>query len=229
MRIKKQLLAALFILFNIHALQAQDTALLSKVKAALQKIWPNNRAINLVFHGHSVPAGYFATPAVRTLDAYPQQVLRGLKEKYPNAVINVIVTAIGGENSVKGAGRFAGDVLVHQPDVLFIDYALNDRAVGLEKAKAAWEQMIREAQAKNIPVILLTPSPDVSTDWKSATNPLRQHRDQIVALAEKYHTGLVDSYGIFLRQPDVKPLMAQSNHPNEKGHRLIAEGILHWF
>lgn len=226
---KHTLLAALFIIFSMQALPAQDTALLQHVKTELKKTWPNNRAINLVFHGHSVPAGYFATPAVHTLEAYPQQVLKGLKKKYPNAVINVIVTAIGGENSVKGAARFSSTVLIHQPDVLFIDYALNDRAVGLDKARAATEQMVREAQAKQIPVILLTPSPDIATPWKEAGNPLRQLRDQIVALSEKYHTGLVDSYGIFLRQPDVKPLMAQNNHPNEKGHRLIAEGILHWF
>jgi lysophospholipase L1-like esterase len=120
-------------------------------------------------------------------------------------------------------------VLIHKPDVLFIDYALNDRAIGLEKARAATEQMIREAQAQQIPVILLTPSPDISTGWKTADSPLRRLRDQIVSLAAQYRTGLVDSYGIFLQQADVKPLMAQSNHPNEKGHRLIAEGILHWF
>src|SRR5687768_5529471 len=130
---KKQFLA-LFIIFNISALQAQDTMFLRQVRSELQKAWPHNRAINLVFHGHSVPAGYFATPVVNTLEAYPQQVLRGLKEKYPNAVINVIVTAIGGENSVKGAARFSSTVLIHQPDVLFIDYALNDRATGLDKS-----------------------------------------------------------------------------------------------
>ncbi|RPD42190.1 SGNH/GDSL hydrolase family protein [Chitinophaga barathri] len=216
-------------MFNITALRAQDTTFLRQVRSELQKTWPHNRAVNLVFHGHSVPAGYFATPVVNTLEAYPQQVLKGLKEKYPNAVINVIVTAIGGENSVKGAERFSSTVLIHQPDVLFIDYALNDRAIGLEKARAATEQMIREAQAQHIPVILLTPSPDISTDWKSAGNPLRLLRDQIVTLAKQYKTGLLDTYDIFLRQADVKPLMAQNNHPNEKGHRLIAEGILHWF
>jgi len=28
------------------------------VKTELKKEWPGNRTINLVFHGHSVPAGY---------------------------------------------------------------------------------------------------------------------------------------------------------------------------
>ena len=64
------------------------------IKNELVKEWPNNRTINLVFHGHSVPSGYFKTPVVNTMDAYPYQVLRLLKEKYPYSVINVINTAI---------------------------------------------------------------------------------------------------------------------------------------
>jgi acyl-CoA thioesterase-1 len=79
---------------------------LAGIKNELQKKWPQNRTINLVFHGHSVPSGYFKTPDVRTLDAYPQLVLQELKKKYPMAVINVITTAIGGENSTNGARRF---------------------------------------------------------------------------------------------------------------------------
>ena len=69
---------------------------LNDLKRELQIEWPENRTINLVFHGHSVPAGYFKTPQVNTLSAYPNLVLKQLKSIYPNAVVNVIVTAIGG-------------------------------------------------------------------------------------------------------------------------------------
>ena len=34
----------------------------------LQLKWPKNRAVNIVCHGHSVPAGYFATPVVDTMN-----------------------------------------------------------------------------------------------------------------------------------------------------------------
>jgi len=47
----------------------------------------------------------------------------------------VICTAIGGENSSAGARRFESDVLVHKPDVLFIDYALNDRGLASNSPK----------------------------------------------------------------------------------------------
>ena len=68
---------------------------------------------------------------------------------------------------------------VHQPDVLFIDYALNDRSAGIAKAKDAWEKMIRAAREKNIKVILLTSSPDQRVDILAEGNDLEVHSEQI--------------------------------------------------
>lgn len=84
---------------------ADPRSYLAPVVAELQKQWPKNRTVNLVFHGHSVPAGYFRTPTVDSLHAYPGLVRQGLAERFPFGVINVIVTAIGGENSAAGAAR----------------------------------------------------------------------------------------------------------------------------
>lgn len=206
---------------------------LYEVKEELLKEWPNNKTINIVFHGHSVPSGYFKTPNVNTLAAYPHLVLEKLKGKYPYAVINTIVTGVGGENSVKGVARFKNTVLNHKPDVLFIDYALNDRRVGLEKSKKAWEKMIKEALKQSIPVILLTPSPDTRVDYNNPENELKQHTNQIRLLAEKYNIGLVDSYKAFqhlyVDKEELKKYMAHVNHPSTNGHELIANEIMKYF
>jgi len=206
---------------------------LKDIKAELKKEWPNNRTINLVFHGHSVPAGYFNTPNVKTLDSYPYQVLKQLKELYPSAVINIINTSIGGENSITGEKRFKSDVLIHKPDVLFIDYALNDRSVGLDKSREAWEKMIEKALAKGIKVILLTPSPDQSENIQDPDAVLEKYSQQIRDLSGKFGVGLVDSYEIFklvaVSGDTLLKYMAQSNHPNEKGHLLIANEIMKYF
>jgi acyl-CoA thioesterase-1 len=199
----------------------------------MKKEWPKNRSINLVFHGHSVPAGYFKTPVVNTLEAYPYQVLRALKEEYPFAVVNIINTSIGGENSESGAKRFETEVLNHKPDVLFIDYALNDQGIGLERAKVAWEKMISIALKKGIKVILLSPSPDQRVNILETNNVLEQHTRQIKNLAEKYGVGLTDSYELFrqkvLSGESISNYMSQVNHPNEKGHALIAGAIMRYF
>ena len=231
---KSLFLPVLFFAFWVQAQTIADPATyLSDLKMEMQKEWPKNRTINIVFHGHSVPAGYFKTPQVNTLAAYPNLLLKKLKTIYPLAVINVIVTAIGGENSVKGAERFDRDVLIHKPDLILIDYGLNDRGCGLEKAYTAWTQMINQAKDRGIKVILLTPSPDQSVNYADPANELKKHADQIRKIAVENQVGLADSYQAFeFLYPDKEQLskyMAQVNHPNELGHELIANELMKWF
>ena len=206
---------------------ADQSGYLQEIKMELEKKWPENRTINLVFHGHSVPAGYFKTPVVKTLDSYPFLLLQRLKVRYPYAVINIINTAIGGENSIEGEKRFESEVLLHKPDVLFIDYSLNDRGVGLENSYKAWDKMIKGALKKNIKVILLTPSPDQRIDMLEPNNLLEQHRNQVVRLAQENGVGLIDSYSLFkdriIAGDNVANYMSQVNHPNQSGHQLIAD------
>ncbi len=196
--------------------------------------WPKNKTINIVCHGHSVPAGYFMSPLVDPFSSYPHLLHRGIKEKFPFAVINVIVTAIGGENSVDGAKRFESQVLNHSPELVTIDYALNDRAVGLEKAEFAWKSMIEKALNANIKVILLTPTWDISYRTKdNSWTELLCHTEQIRKLAEKYKIGLADSFAAFERhfkaRGDISDLLSSTNHPTKKGHLLASEEIIHYF
>ena len=202
----------------------------------MAKQWPANRTLNLVFHGHSVPAGYFATPFVNTLDAYPQQVLVGLKERFPFAVINAIVTAIGGENSEQGAARFENEVLCHRPDVVLIDYALNDRGLGLERAECAWRAMIERALSGDIRLILLTPTHDqfsLRTGDASFDNDLAQHASQVRRLADEFSLGLADSDLAFQQYRSTRghlyDILSHVNHPNRKGHEIVAQEILRYF
>lgn len=212
---------------------ASPSDYLKEIKVELAKEWPKNRTVNLVFHGHSVPAGYFKTPIVNTLDAYPFQVLKMIKEQYPYAVVNIINTSIGGENSVSGADRFDSEVLIHKPDVLFLDYALNDTGIGLEKSYKAWNNMVQKALNRNIKIILLTPSPDQRIKMLEAHNVLEQHQKQIRKLAKENGIGLVDSFEVFKEKAiagdSISKFMSQVNHPNTEGHRLIAQRIFKYF
>lgn len=213
-------------------LPAKD-AYLSGIKQELQKEWPHNRVINIIAHGHSVPAGYFKTPRVDSFNAYPHLLHLAVKEAYPFAVMNVIVTAIGGEHSQSGEERFAEEVLQKKPDVVLIDYGLNDRRLGLESAFQAWSSMIQQALAHNIRVILLTPTGDTSSNLDDPNDPLNQHAEQIRKLAVEYQVGLVDSLRLFKQYMrdggKLDDLMSQVNHPNRKGHELVAQELATWF
>ena len=211
---------------------ADPATYLAGVIAELQQPWPHNRTVNIVCHGHSVPAGYFHTPTVNTFNAYPALLHQAIAARFPLAVTNVIVTAIGGENAESGAARFERDVLSLKPDVVTIDYALNDRGIGLDRARIAWVSMIRKAQTAGVKVILLTPTGDLTSHLDDPKDPLNLHANQIRALAAEYHVGLVDSLSAYQRYVHtgghLKDLMSQVNHPNRKGHELVTTELLKW-
>lgn len=210
---------------DTRPVETASTAYLADVCALLRVKWPKNRTVNIVCHGHSVPAGYFRTPIVRSMEAYPHLLHAALCDHFPFARINVIVTAIGGENAEGGAARFDRDVLSLRPDVVTIDYALNDRAIGLQRAETAWRSMIEQAIAAKVKVILLTPTPDKSAKLDDPADPLNQHAEQIRRLAAEYHIGLADSLNAFKQAirggAKLDDLMAQINHPNRRGHALV--------
>ena len=207
---------------------------LSDLCRTLTQQWPGNRTVNIVCHGHSVPAGYACTPWVDTFHAYPHLVHYALKQMFPYAVINVIVTAIGGENSLNGSIRFQHDVLNHDPALVTIDYGLNDRGFDLEKVEKAWRGMIEEALAQKVKVILMTPSWDLSWfDKNQKWKELEKQACQIRHLSEEYGIGLGDSFLAFERYVgsvgNLQDLLSHINHPSELGHRIIAREITSWF
>ena len=184
--------------------------------AEASKPWPNNSTINIVFHGHSVPAGFAVTPVVRTTDAYPYQLLDGLKNAYPFAQINVIVTARGGESAAQGSERLE-EALSHDPDVLVIDYGLNDVP---GTVYAPMQSMASRAKARGVRTLLLTPSPDLVEGERLALI-----RDEVLSAG-------IDA-GVAVVQPRFptapSKLMAQRNHPNRMGHAIIAQALLPHF
>jgi lysophospholipase L1-like esterase len=212
-----------------------ETYLIDVVRE-MGKAWPGNRTVNIVCHGHSVPAGYFTTPVIDTLNAYPHQLLVGLKERFAYAALNVIVTAIGGENSAEGAARFEREVLCHRPDVVTIDYALNDRRIGLAQAETAWRAMIEQALARGVKVILLTPTHDVLSQRSGEprwAEELPRHAALVRRLAAEYAVALADSDAAFQHYLQsgghILDLLSHVNHPNKLGHQLVTRELLRWF
>jgi acyl-CoA thioesterase I len=198
---------------------------LEGLRAELEKPWPKNRTIHLVFHGHSVPSGYHKTPEVKPFDSYPHLVHVRLKERFPHAVVNVILTSIGGEDSLSGAARFERDVLPHKPDLIFIDYALNDRRKPLDAVERAWRSMIAAARKQGIPVVLITPTGDAKADLSMPGDPLRERAELIRRIAAEEKVLLADVSAAWLQAGPQDALLSQVNHPNRKGHEVAAGAI----
>jgi lysophospholipase L1-like esterase len=203
---------------------------LAAVIRDLQVAWPDNKTVNIVAFGHSVPAGFGITPAVHKRDAYPRLLEDALADAYPNAVLNVITAGVGGENSQQGRARFARDALSNAPRVVLIDYGLNDRGLALEASARNLAAMIVEARAAGACPVLLTPTWDEQAAPERAGDPLRAQAAMIRRLGELTDVPVADSLAAFQAyHGDRHLLMAQFNHPNREGHALVLGKLMPLF
>lgn len=200
----------------------------------LNKVWPDNRTYHIVCHGHSIPCGYTAAHVVRPFDAYPHLLHHMLNDRFPTAVINVITTAIGGENSASGAKRFHDEVLSHRPDLITIDYGRNDMYLDLKTVEVSLRSMIEAGLKYGAKIVLITPAPDCGKAYYNVrTSSDEQISELIRSLAAEYELGLVDAAKLFARKlSQGQPLssyLVSVNHLTREGHSLIAEALADWF
>lgn len=71
------------------------------------------------------------------------------KERYPNAELVEIPAGLGGTNSQLGAFRVGRDVIQHQPDLVFIEFAVNDGQTHRKPLTEAMEGIIRQIWKAN--------------------------------------------------------------------------------
>ena len=67
-----------------------------------------------------------------------------LKELLPNARIKAVNAAIGGTGSDLGAFRLNYDVLRHKPDLVFVEFAVNDHGAKADRIRNAIEGIVRQ-------------------------------------------------------------------------------------
>jgi lysophospholipase L1-like esterase len=68
------------------------------------------------------------------------------REQYPQAEIEAINAGISGTGSALGVFRFERDVLRHDPDLLFIEFAVNDGGTSGEHIRKSMEGIVRKAR-----------------------------------------------------------------------------------
>ena len=203
---------------------------MAEVVRDLKVAWPKNQTVNIIAFGHSVPAGYAITPEVRKKDAYPRLLEDALADRYPHAVLNVITSGVGGENSTQGLARFQRDVLDHHPRVVLIDFALNDRPLGVEVAKGNLAKIVDGVRSAGACPVLLTPTWDEQASPNQPGDALGEQAAMIRGLAKELGVPLADSLAAFAAyRGDRHLLMAQFNHPNKDGHKIVLSQIMPLF
>ncbi|MBT3381652.1 MAG: SGNH/GDSL hydrolase family protein [Lentisphaerae bacterium] len=98
--------------------------------------------------GRAVKIGYLGG-SITAQNGWRPKTLAWFREQYPAATVDQIHAAIGGTGSGLGVFRLQNDVLRHNPDLLFVEFAVNDGGAAPASITRSMEGIVRQAWAAN--------------------------------------------------------------------------------
>ncbi|WP_019991237.1 SGNH/GDSL hydrolase family protein [Rudanella lutea] len=138
-------LAFLFLLFSIPA-TAQDS-----VRSATEANYRGGLPYFFakIQSGQPVRVAYLGGSITRADGGWRDQTFRWLGQQYPTARFEPIMAAIGGTGSDFGAYRVGSHVLAYKPDLVFVEFAVNDQGRPSTTVKASMEGIVRQIRRAN--------------------------------------------------------------------------------
>ncbi len=152
-----------------------------------------NKKLNIVYFGGSVTVGTGSESAGRT-GSWRVRIGNWLENNFYEADVNNISQAIGETGTNLGALRFKRDVLPEEPDLMFIEYSINDYYDGASyfRAAAQYETIVRTLKEQypdcDIVTILVTDYFNVSA---AANGNLHTQAQAHESIAEKYNISTI--------------------------------------
>ena len=184
----------------------------------LMKRAANGESLVIGFLGGSITQGSLSsTPET----CYAYLVYEWWKKSFPNAEFSFVNGGIGGTTSHYGGARAWKDVLCYRPDIVTVDFSVNDDA----------NEFFEETYEGTLRRLLMAPSAPAVIVLNNVFYDTGKN-------AQEYHNRIADHYGIphvSIKDtifPDVESgkivradITPDNLHPNDKGHRLVADEI----
>lgn len=179
--------------------------------------------LTIGYFGGSVTAGMSATEG----NAWTDNITKWFGKKFSSAQINVIDAAEGNRSSLWGYFRIDEDLIAKNPDLVFIELAINDMYQGFTGEGNAFFtegiiSKIRSALPQTEIVMVLITDETLETDYTA----LQTH----IKLAEHYgipyiNVGKALADEISKTGGSYKDYIVDNVHPNDKGHKIYSDCI----
>ena len=157
-------------------------------------------------------------------------------EKYPG-MVTVINSGGPGQNSDWGLAQIQKQVLDHQPDLVFIEFAINDAHVRfkmpVERGKENLDKIVQAIQKQNPKTAIvmqtmncLWDAPKGMARGDTDRPQMEAYNENYRAYAREHHLPLVDNYPAWLKikQTDLsklQELIPDGTHPNKFGSLAV--------
>ncbi len=188
----------------------------------------NGCSVTIVAFGDSITAGF----AVRR--GFPSFWREMLQRKYPDARIELINSGVSGDTTIDGLARLDWSVLSYEPDLVSINFGINDcvMGLGLDEFELNLVQMVRRIRAGPGSEILLLSSQPLETPPYDRL--VQDYYQAVRRVASEMDVGFVDVYGAWMERvrqgtPLSSLILPGLDHPNEAGYKIIAEELMKLF
>jgi len=152
----------------------------------------------------------------------------------PDARIELINSGISGDTTIDGLARLDWSVLSYEPDLVSINFGINDcvMGLGLDEFELNLVQMVRRIRAGPGSEILLLSSQPLET--QPFDRLVQDYYQAVRNVANEMDVGFVDVYGAWMERvrqgtPLSSLILTGLDHPNEAGYKIIAEEIMKLF
>jgi lysophospholipase L1-like esterase len=190
----------------------------------IQKL-ENGSAVTIVGLGDSLTYGWMAGKG------YFERFEEMLHGRYQNCVLAVINSGIPGDTAHGGLYRLDTDVIMRSPDAVLVQFGLNDAFTGcpIEQFTKNIQAMIdRISRETNAEIVLLT---SVCLMDPGLGNIINEFYNVLDELAEKNNLPIAKVHEYWCRKIEEGILFRNliqfdGVHPNDLGHRLMAEAVM---
>lgn len=157
-----------------------------------------------------------------------------LKKKYPSGMVEIINRGIPGDTADGGLYRLRQDVLDHDPDLVFVQFGLNDAFTGVHPGRfeaavqAIIDQIKNDTDAE---ILILTSVPvlyermdEIADDFYGRLEAIAGREGLPIARVHRYWLKRIEEgvdFGSLVQADQV--------HPTVEGYRLMAEAIMEHF
>lgn len=176
-------------------------------------------ALTIGFLGGSITQGALATVHEKT---YAYRVFEWWKKSFPEAEMDYVNGGIGGTTSLFGAARAVTDVLMYQPDVVMVDFSVNDDADLF--FQETYEGVVRRLLTwKSAPAVILLNNVyyDDGSNAQVFHNAVGGwYQLPSVSIRDTLYQRMKD--GMYTREE----LTPDGLHPNDRGHELVAAEVI---
>lgn len=199
---------------DAHIYKADYTRLINCMQKAMR-----GEELTLGFFGGSITQGSLASAPENT---YAYLVFCWWKQNFPKAKLHYINGGIGGTTSHYGVARVVTDMLMYQPDFIVVDFSVND--IPNAFFQETYEGLVRKMLSWHSgPAVLLLNNVyyDTGINAQEYHNAVGEHyRLPYVSIRDTIYQEI--KAGAYKRQE----LTLDGLHPNDAGHRLVANEII---